>query len=88
MSLSDRTRTQIILLALLLLGAGGVYKLVVSIQDLNKPLPAASPDQFIRPMQRLFVPQPDNDGAYQQAREELDSLRQRKPSFTPNSLSR
>ena len=86
MSLSDRTRTQVVLLALVLLGGGGVYKLVVSIQDLGKPLPAASPDQFIKPMQKLFVPQPDNNKAYQQARQELDSLRNR--SFTPTTLPR
>ena len=86
MSLSDRTRFTLVMLGLLLLGGGGVYKLVVSIQDLGKPLPAASPDQFIKPMQKLFVPQPDNDKAYQQARQELDSLRNR--SFTPTTLPR
>jgi hypothetical protein len=86
MSLSDRTRQTIVLVALLMLGGGGVYKLVVSIQDLGKPLPAASPDQFMKPMQKLFVPQPDNNKAYRQARQELDSLRNR--SFTPTTLPR
>ncbi|GAB3220117.1 hypothetical protein [Spirosoma arcticum] len=86
MSLSDRARQTIVLVALLMLGGGGVYKLVVSIQDLGKPLPAASPDQFMKPMQKLFVPQPDNNKAYRQARQELDSLRNR--SFTPTTLPR
>ena len=86
MSLSDRTRQTIVLLALMMLGGGGVYKLVVSIQDLGKPLPATSPDQFMKPMQKLFVPQPDNDRAYQQARQELDSLRNNHPEL--NALPR
>ena len=86
MSLSDRTRQTIVLVALLMLGGSGVYKLVVSIQDLGKTLPAASPDQFMKPMQKLFVPQPDNNKAYRQARQELDSLRNR--SFTPTTLPR
>lgn len=86
MSLSDRTRTQVILLALLLLGGGGVYKLVVGIQNLSKPLPAASPNQFVGPMRKLILLRPDNFDAYQKARRELDSLRSYQPQ--PNSLPR
>lgn len=88
MSLSDRTRLTLVLLALALLGGSGVYKLVVSIQDLGKPLPAASSDQFIKSMQKRFAPQTDNYGAYQRARHQLDSLRQNKSSFNPTTLPR
>lgn len=87
MSLSDRTRTQVILLALVMLGGGAVYKLVVSIQNLYKPLPAASPDQLMKPMQKLFDgPRTDNYGAYLKARKQFDSLRHRERSFTPTTL--
>ncbi len=89
MSLSSRTRTRVILLALGLLGGGGVYKLVVSIQNLGEPLPTASPDEFVGPMQKLFVPQPDNFDAYRKARrdlQDLDSLRTNQ--LEPNTLSR
>lgn len=88
MSLSDRTRQTLVLLGLLLLGGGGIYKLVVSIQALSKPLPVASPDQFIKPMEKLFVPRADNNEAYQQARRELDSLRHTERSFNPTTLPR
>jgi len=87
MSLSDRTRLVLVIAALLLLGGSGVYKLVVSIQALGKPMPAALPDQFIKPLEKLFVAPANNFGAYQRARHELDSLRQQR-SFNPTSLPR
>lgn len=77
-SLSDRTRLQIVLLGLLLLGGGGVYKLVVNIRNLEKPLPAASPDALIKPMQQLIQQTSAEASAYQQSRQrdtkQLDSL--------------
>lgn len=78
MSLSDRARMQLIIVALLMLGGGGIYKLVRSVQRLGEPLPAASPEELIRPMQRLFSDTKVNLNSYQQARQQeikhLDSL--------------
>jgi len=78
MSLSDRARMQLIIIALLMLGGGGVYKLVRSVQRLSEPLPAASAQELIRPMQRLFSDTKGNLNSYQQTRRQelsrLDSL--------------
>lgn len=78
MSLSDRARMQLIIVALLMLGGGGVYKLIRSVQRLSEPLPAASPQELIRPMQRLFSDTKSNLNSYQQTRRQelsrLDSL--------------
>lgn len=88
MGLSDRTRLTLVVLALLLMGGSGIYKLAVSIQKLNEPRPVATPDQLLKPMGKLFGPANDNYGAYQQARRELDSLRQKQRQFNPTSLPR
>lgn len=78
MKLSDGARKAIVFGLMLLLGSGGIYKLVVSLENLNKPLPAASPDQLIEPMQQLFQQTATNVNQYQQARQQslnrLDSL--------------
>ena len=78
MKLSDGARKALVFGLLLLLGAGGIYKLVVSIDRLNQPLPAASPQQLIEPMQQLFQQTKNNVSHYQQARQQdmsrLDSL--------------
>ena len=78
MKLSDGARKAIVFGLLLLLGGGGIYKLVVSIDRLNQPLPAASPDQLIEPMQQLFQQTATNVNQYQKARQQsmsrLDSL--------------
>jgi hypothetical protein len=53
--LSDRTRLQLIVLALVVLGGGSLYKLVISIRTLQEPLPAATPEQLIKPLEKLFI---------------------------------
>lgn len=77
-SLSDRARMQLVVFALLILGGGGVYKLIVSINRLNEPLPAASPEQLMKPMERLFRDTKTTVNGYQRSRQEgmneLDSL--------------
>ncbi len=81
-SLSDRARMQLVMATLLLLGGAGVYKLVRSVQRLSEPLPVASPQELIRPMQRLFSDTEKNLNAYQQTRQQelkrLDSLASRR----------
>ena len=78
LGLSDRARMQLVVAALLVLGGGGVYKLVTSIQRLNEPLPAASPNELIKPMEQLFRDTKKNMSSYQQTRlretPRLDSL--------------
>lgn len=76
--LSDRARLQLVIGFLLLLGGGGVYKLVVSIENLSKPLPAATPDQLIKPMEKLFLQTKGSVHQYQRRQQSdmkhLDSL--------------
>ncbi|UHG94687.1 hypothetical protein [Spirosoma oryzicola] len=78
MSLSDRTRMQVVIVALVLLAGGSVYKLVVSIRHLNDPAPIATPDQMIKPMEKLFQQSSNNQTSYKQAKRyemrKLDSL--------------
>jgi hypothetical protein len=78
-SLSDRTRLQLVMLGLMLLGGGGIYKLYVSIQQLNEPLPAASPAQLIKPMEGLLKQTSAEVSNYRIERnrnlKKLDSLR-------------
>lgn len=54
MSLTDRARLQLVLAALLILIGGGIYKLIVSIERFNDPLPAASPEELIKPLEQLY----------------------------------
>lgn len=77
-SLSDRARMQLVLLALLLLGGGGVYKLIMSIEQFNEPLTTASPEQLLKPMEQIFLNTSSDFDRFQQSRQqnlrELDSL--------------
>lgn len=77
-SLSDRARMQLVLLALLLLGGGGVYKLIISIERFNEPLTTASPEQLLKPMEQIFLNNSSDFDRFQQSRQqnlrELDSL--------------
>ena len=76
--LSDRARLQLVVVALLLLGGGGIYKLIVSIDKLDDPLPVATPEQLIKPMEQLMEQTSDNVSNYQRSRQRetsrLDSL--------------
>ena len=78
MKLSDGARKALVFGLMLLLGVGAIYKLIVSIDRLNQPMPAASPQQLIEPMQQLFLQTATNANQYQQARQQymkhLDSL--------------
>lgn len=78
MKLSDGARKAIVFGLLILLGGGALYKLLVSLRDLSKPLPAASTEQLIGPMQELFNQTSTHVGQYQQTRQHdmkrLDSL--------------
>lgn len=62
-TLSNKTRLRIVLSGLVLLLGGGVYKLVRSIDKLNEPTPAATPEQLLKPMEKL----------YSQTRAEIDN---------------
>lgn len=84
MSLSNGARFTVVVMVLVLLGGGGVLKLITSINRLSQPLPAASPDQLIQPMQKLFMQPPANSDDYQRTRRQLDSLRSQ--TLTPNAL--
>lgn len=79
MSLSNRTRLQLVLISLLLLGGSGIYKLVVSIQKLQDPLPMATPAQLIKPMEGLVKQTSSNLSDYRIERhrslKRLDSLK-------------
>ena len=86
MSLSDRTRLAVVVGALVVMGGGGIYKLVRSINRLNEPLPAATPEQLLESTGKLFKPAGDSYGDYHRARLELDSLR--KLPSPSNSLPR
>lgn len=76
--LSDRARMQLVLFALLLLGGGGVYKLIISIKRFNEPLTTASPEQLLKPMEQIFLNTSSDLERFQQSRQqnlrELDSL--------------
>jgi hypothetical protein len=74
-SLSDRARMQLVLACLLLLIGGGVYKLINSIERLNEPLPVATPEQLIKPMEKLFEGTKDDLYRYHQDKSQLDSLK-------------
>ncbi len=77
-SLSDRAKMQLVICLLLVLGSGGVYKLINSIDAMQKPLPAASPDELILPMEKLFQQTKNSARSYEKARQSqignLDSL--------------
>lgn len=81
-SLSDRARMHLVLASLLLLIGGGIYKLVTSIERLKEPLPAASPEQLIKPVEQLFGGAKDNMYRYRQDKRELDSLAKVYPTKT------
>ena len=53
MNMSNRNRKVLVIGALFLLGGSAIYKLVVSLQKLQEPLPIATPDQLIKPMEGL-----------------------------------
>lgn len=78
MKLSDGARKALVFGLMLLLGGGAIYKLIISIDRLNQPMPAATPQQLIEPMQQLFLQTATNASQYQQARQQqlkrLDSL--------------
>lgn len=77
-SLPEATKKQLVLLLLLGLGSGAVYKLVASVNRLSEPLPKASPDQLLTPMKQLYNRTHDQLNTYQRTRRmdqlELDSL--------------
>ncbi|WP_018619775.1 hypothetical protein [Spirosoma luteum] len=74
-SLSDRARMQLVLTCLLLLIGGGIYKLINGIEQLKEPLSAATPDQLIKPMEKLFEGAKDDLYRYHQDKSQLDSLK-------------
>ena len=78
MKLSDGARKALVFGLMLLLFSGAVYKLIVSLENLKKPLPALSPEQLIEPMEQIFQQTKNNVSQYQQARQQnmrhLDSL--------------
>lgn len=78
-SLSDAAKKQLVLLLLLGLGSGAVYKLVSSVNRLSEPLPQASPDQLLIPMKQLYNRTHGQLDAYQRGHQkdqlEMDSLR-------------
>lgn len=79
MNLSDGVRKLIVVGMLLVLGVGGIYKLIASLDKLSRPMPAASPQQIIGPMQELFRQSKDNAFNYHETRKwhmgSLDSLK-------------
>jgi hypothetical protein len=87
MSLSDRSRLLIVVGALGLLGGGSIYKLTVSLQKLQEPLPVATPEQLIDPMQQLFRQTSTKAIQYKQARsrelQRLDSLAKKYSTIKP-----
>lgn len=78
-SLSDRARMQLVLVCLLLLIGGGVYKLITSIERLKDPLPVATPEQLIKPMEKLFegadARAKDDMFRYHHSQAQLDSVK-------------
>lgn len=78
MSLSDRTRLLLVLGGMLILGGGGIYKLIGSLQRLHEPVPLATPQQLIEPMKPLFTLHATQSKTIQQQRfrelNRLDSL--------------
>lgn len=77
-SLPDCTRLRIAVLGVLILGAGSIYKLVASITRLQEPLPIATPDQLIKPMEQLIQQTSADAKYYSKTRKvgmsQLDSL--------------
>lgn len=77
--LSPRTRMQLVVVGLLLLGGGATYKLINSIRQLQQPLPAVRPAQLIKPMEGLVRQTSANISDYRIERNKslrrLDSLR-------------
>lgn len=77
-SLSDRSRLQLVLGFLLLLGGGSVYKLKNSIEDMQKPNKQTSPQELIEPMQKIFEQSQGSREAFQHRQQtdmrQLDSL--------------
>ncbi|GAA4419419.1 hypothetical protein GCM10023187_53720 [Nibrella viscosa] len=88
MSLSDRTRLRLAIIALLVLGGGGVYKFTRSIQRMQEPLPKATPEQLIKPMESLFRQTTESLLQQQASRQatihQLDSLKATYSSQTPH----
>lgn len=78
LSLSDRARIQIVVIGLILLGGGSIYKLVNSVEMMKKPLPSASPSELIKPMEQLVQQTSAQASRYnlsrQHGKQELDSL--------------
>lgn len=78
MGLSESARAQLLIGVLLLLGGGGLYKLLHSLDRLREPLPAPSTQELIGPMQRLFSDTKNNLQSDQKTRQRelsrLDSL--------------
>ncbi|WP_461129690.1 hypothetical protein [Spirosoma aerophilum] len=85
-SLSNQARIQIVVIGLLALGGGAIYKLTVNLQNLQKPLPSATPDQLIQPMQGLMKQTSAGVSQYRIERNRhlkaLDSLRTHYPTKT------
>ena len=78
-TLSPRSRMQIVVVGLMLLGGGAIYKLIVSIKKLQEPLPVATPAQLIKPMEGLLRQTSSNLSNYRTERnrnlKKLDSLK-------------
>lgn len=62
-TLSNKTRLRIALAGVVLLLGSGIYKLVRSIEKLNEVPPKTTPEQLIKPMEKL----------YSQTRSEVDN---------------
>lgn len=79
LSLSARARIQLVSAGLLLLGGGGIYKLISSVRAMQEPLPAATPMQLIKPMESLVKQTSANISDYRIERnlrlKRLDSLK-------------
>ena len=78
-SLSDKTRLLLVLVGLLLLGGTALYKLAINLQKLSDPVPAASTDALIKPMEQLIYQTSTQATDYQKAKlgqqRQLDSLK-------------
>ena len=87
-SMSNGARLRLVVVALLILGGGSIYKLTVSIRELQKPLPVATPDQLIKPMEGLLKQTSANVSDYRIERNrnlrKLDSLSRLNPTKTTN----
>ncbi|RYF70338.1 MAG: hypothetical protein EOO39_15920 [Cytophagaceae bacterium] len=87
-SMSNGARLRLVIIGLLLLGGGSIYKLTISIRELQKPLPATTPDQLIKPMEGLFKQTSAGISDYRIERnrniKKLDSLSRLTPTKTNN----